>query len=821
MKKQWAMALILAIMLFAPAADAKDVTAPVFEDFFDFTSLAPGTAGAINISDGFIELRQNDGSITAEVAPDDRYGTSMKLTSVQSANGAAVNPKFSISGTAVYGLSVYLTGPDATLRLAGKYRKASGTAWLNTPLEMREGKVVIFGSEIGTYENDTWYDIRLAMRFDTHQCDVFINGERRNPAPIELPADAVGMDYFNINAAQAKSAAESAEYLDNMTAYGSCCGEFTLSTSLDSELSAVNPKTVDTIELSFDRELLPETNVTDVISLQTADGTVVEDIKITPVQWGGYIRGAQLSLDAPLAANTDYRLTVSGAADLNGSPLSAQVAFTTIDDRPVLQIGADTDFAQMPENVNVKFSLLKKNLDGYTTLQFYCNGALVGQTGIEADDFDVQIAGGKNEIYAVATGSGDALVSNTATVYGIAYQVNEEVLFQSFLNADSLGTFPNFGPGAGDLSVVYTDDAHQNSLRFLGKQSQGSNTNTYINTPNFKGKTGITLIEGDFRWDILAPLKQAVTNFKVSTKESGEIFFAPINITVDGAMVLTYGNGQELTLVEQVDTGGRWYAMRVYVDCINKDITVVIDNELKAYRLPLSNQDVTDIAYLHLSIGGFNADYETLFYLDNLKINKVSAPCTVTSPQADTTIHYAAGTEIVLQFSEPMQPTLLGTDTILLKDANGASVPYLPALSEDGTRYTLTIQTALSPNAQYTVSFTDRVKSANGGALTPESQVTVTTEKLPFGLDSFRLTQEGAAVTVRNRDAEERRVVLAAGIYTAANQLVGFNTASVVSTRDGMEFVIPLPKDAISADRQVRVFLLDNMTELHTLDMIR
>lgn len=821
MKKQLTMALALALAMLAPAVQAKEVSAPVFEDFSGFTSLAPGTAGAVNICNGFIELRQNDGRITAETAPDDRYGTSMKLASVRSANGAAVNPKFGISGSAVYGLSVYLEGPDSTLRLAGKYRKASGTAWLNTPMEMKDGKIFVFGSEMGTFDRGTWYGIRLAMRFDTHQCDVYLNGEKINAAPVGLPADAVGMDYFNINAAQAMSAAESAAYLDNMTAYGSCCGAFTLSTSLDGELSAVNAKTLDTITLSFDRELLPDADVTEIVSLQTADGAAVEDMTVTPVLWGGYIRGAEISLGTGLSANTRYRLAVANAADLNGNELSDTVDFTTIDDRPVLQIRADTAFSQLPENVKVNFSALKKNLDGYTSLQFYCNGALAGQTTIDADGLDVQIAGGENEIYAVATGGGAEIVSNTVVVRGIAYHVNEEVLLQNFQSADSLGTFPNSGPGAGELDVVYTDDIHQNSLRFLGKKIQGDNTNTYVNTPSIHGKTGINLIEGEFRWDALAPLKQAMPNLKVKTTENKEIFYAPINITAGGALTLTYGNAQELTLIDQIDTSGRWYALRLYIDCVNKDITVIIDDELKAYRLPLSNPNVADIAYMHISVGGFNEDYETLFYLDNLKINKVSVPCMVSSPQADTVVGYAAGTELVLQFSEPMQLESLGVDSILLTDVNGGSMSYTPDISADRTRYTLRLQTALLPNAQYTVQFSDRVKSANGGTLTADSRVSFTTEKLPFGLDSFRLTQNGAAVTIRNRGGEQRSIVLAAGIYTAANRLVGCNFVSAVSTRDGMEVSIPLPIGAIEKDCQVRVFLLDNLTELNTLDMIR
>lgn len=837
---KFGIAFILAAVMFAPVVHAKTVTKPVFEDFSTFTSIAEGTSEAINFCDSFIELRQNGGRITADTASDNKYGISMKLTSVQSSNGAAVNPKFGISGSSVYGLSVYLTGDDSTLRLAGKYKKSSGTAWLSqNPIEMKDSKIYVFGSEMGTFAKNTWYDIRLAMRFDTHQYDVYINGVKINPSPISFSSDAVGMDYFNINAAQAKSANESAEYIDNMTAYGSCCGDFTVSTNLDGELDAVNPKTTDKITLNFDREMLPGVNLEDIVALQTEDGADVDGVTLTPVIWGGYIKGAEISLGSGIAPNTSYKITLSGAEDLNGNSLSDEITFTTIDDRPVLSVSMDSEFNEIPENVKVKFNLVKKNFDEFSDLKFYCNNELIGKADASAENFTALISGGENEVYAVASGAGGELVSNTVIVTGITYNVNEEVFSNNFDGTNPLSSFSSSGSGAGELNVELIDNEYKNSLKFLGKKSQNDSTNTYVNTQTFNGKTGINMIEGDFRWDKLASTTQAMPNFKVKTNENKEIFFAPITINSSGSMILTYGSSQTITLIEQIDTTGKWYNIRIYFDSINKDITVIIDNELKAYRLSLSNQNVTDIAYLHLSVGGFSEDFETLFFLDNLKINKVSTQCSVTSPQSDSVISYDAGTAVELNFTEPMNIDMLSAENIILKSADGNSIGYVPSFSGDGKTYTITLQEALIPDKEYTIEFTDKVKSANGGKLAEGSTVSFTTQKVPFGLNSYQLKRGNSVlgdisdvnsgdeitinINVRNRNNENKTVKLAAGWYTASNKLAGFNTVTVTSTTDGIVFPITMtaPDDVSDIQYELHIFLLDNFTDLTTEDFIK
>ena len=170
------LAIMFAMLMLTSTAYAKGVTSPVFENFDTFQSIPDGTAGSVSFCDSYIQMFVNKGKITADTAEDDKYGTSVKLTSVTDSSGAALNPLFALEKNAVFGFSIYLTGEDSALRLAGKYQKASGTGWM-MPMEMKNGKIYALDKELGTYEKNVWYDIRFALRFETHECDVYVNGE--------------------------------------------------------------------------------------------------------------------------------------------------------------------------------------------------------------------------------------------------------------------------------------------------------------------------------------------------------------------------------------------------------------------------------------------------------------------------------------------------------------------------------------------------------------------------------------------------------------------------------------------------------------------
>ena len=831
------LAIMFAMLMLTSTAYAKGVTSPVFENFDTFQSIPDGTAGSVSFCDSYIQMFVNKGKITADTAEDDKYGTSVKLTSVTDSSGAALNPLFALEKNAVFGFSIYLTGEDSALRLAGKYQKASGTGWM-MPMEMKNGKIYALDKELGTYEKNVWYDIRFALRFETHECDVYVNGEKINTSPLGFSGEALKMAYFNINAARAVSDGESAEYLDNMTAYDSNCGNFKMTSSIDSELFAVNPKTTNEITLNFSRELLPGEDINSYMRLEN-NGADVADAEITPIIRGGYVSGAKISVPQGLKENEDYKIVFEGASDLNGESLKDEISFKTIDNRPVLGILADTEFEKLPENVKVNFKLTKKNFEDCEEIDIYLNGEKVKTIDASEDSFDVMIGGGSNEIYAYAKCGGEDVMSDTLVIEGIKYSTNEEQLINNFDGSNPLTSFMNSSAGAGELKVEFTDNEHGKSLKFLGKQTVGDNKNAYVNTQKINGKAGIVMFDSEFRFDELAPVNSALPILKAITSANKEIFYGPVQIKSSGQMVLQYGSGQEKVLIDKIENDGRWYHFRMYFDCVNKEITVIVDDELKAYRVPMSNGDITDISYLHITAGGFESDMETLIYMDNMKIIRVSSDfaaelTTDTEQQA-----YEPGSKAVIEFSEPMNTSFLTAENILVKASDGSLCAYTPQLSEDGKTYTMVFDEGLQPDTAYTVEIGSRVKSANGGKYAADKELSFTTQKYPFGINGYRLKQNGKYLeklsdaaagediiletVIRNRNKETKNAVIAAGWYTALNSLSGFNAVSVTSSADKEVFsmTMTLPEGIPADGCELRIFLTDGFDSLNMYDTLK
>ena len=110
------------------------------------------------------------------------------------------------------------------------------------------------------------------------------------------------------------------------------------------------------------------------------------------------------------------------------------------------------------------------------------------------------------------------------------------------------------------------------------------------------------------------------------------------------------------------------------------------------------------------------------------------------------------------------------------------------------------------------------------------------TEKTPIGLEYFVMKQGGKTlaalseaapseevtlqVKVRNRNAEQLQAKLAAGIYKQNFQLTGFNFVSVSGSEVGKTYTITVkaPADVKTGNYKVRLFLLDNFTELSVAD---
>ena len=814
--------LLAAALLIAPAAQAKEVISPVFEDFSTFTSMDAGDASKKTFNTYF-DYQQNAGRITAEQATDGKYGKSMMVTMPKSGTTPFMNSNTQLNGNGVFGFSIYLNDSPVGRRVNGKDLTGQ---WMNSMFDMNYNKIYSAGQQVATYENFNWYDVRVAFQFDKQSYDMYINGKKVNSAPLTLKDSAKGIQYFNFAGDPDPNATrDSVTYFDNIVAYGESGGAFGATTSIDKELGAVDTS-IQQITVDFNHEVLTE-DITQNVLLQNAAGAPVEGVTVTPKMKAGYYGGAVLTLSQRLSPQAGYKIVLNGLSDMLGGTLNKEIPFTTIDDRPVLEISPETAFETLPAGVKVKFSLTAKNLGGFSKIEIYRNGEKTGETEIGADSFSVPVTGGKNEVYALAVGEASSIESNKAVLNGVAYNTLEPILRTDFSGQNIFDGFPNYGAETGTLAAGTVDQAHGTSLKFVGNGEKAP----YVNAPNMDGRSGIAMAEAEFYWEDIGTNNRDIFPIKVNP---GQKWFSPVKLQNSGSLILQDQDQKNLVLVDKVEAK-KWYKIRIYYDFRNKDITVVVNDELAAYRIGMFDQSITDILYTTVNTGPVAPPETSTFYLDNVVIAMTAPEVTVSSPSEGKIVPYE-NSAIEITFSEAMNLQSVQKENIILLDAAGNPVAYDGTYSEADKRFTLTPTEALIPNTQYQIKFREALKSLNGGSVSAERIVEFLTEKTPFGLESFLMKQGGKTlaalseaspgeevtlqVKVRNRNAEQLQAKLAAGIYKQNSQLTGFNFVSVSGSEVGKTYTITVkaPADVKTGNYKIRLFLLDNFTELNVAD---
>lgn len=534
------------------------------------------------------QSRGNDSAVAGAVAPDDKYGTSIKfditpgITDNGYMNMFHTTAKSNTTNNLVFGMSLYLDKDmDYNTHFRARGIKGSWDVQRDMGYMMK-----IAGSEITVNEKPLaqvdatgWYEFRAYLNFRDGYYVITCTDAKG--AVHQSPAVRVQGRVDGFNFAQLQNYAAASDYsiyVDNVRIYYEADYSNPAQFSFDEDYN---------IAIDFNAEAVETENAavsfTNLYTEETSGA--YEYIKND----NGFITGIKIT---PETASSNI-LSVSGLKTVYGSEINF-TDYISADYRDYVRLISDYDAALKHIAGDVKYFTVDAT-DG--EVAYYNNGALVGYaTG--GEKIAVTLENGINSIEAK---KGDATFKYT-DIYAdgwnlVATPFNETfdtgALSQSYVATVAADTFEQNVAG-NETYALYFPGAEGEGNKIVPGAQLGYGSSKYLITYSY-----------DVYFKDSINVEQTLGNLKMDSSTWLDAFI----LCTDGS-IKTY-------LTKKVMPAGtivpnKWYNIKVILDSVNDVTALCIDGEMVSCYVPYTGFDALN--YAPVVVG-------TPLYMDNYQIN--------------------------------------------------------------------------------------------------------------------------------------------------------------------------------------------------------
>lgn len=772
-----------------PDYDVNDLTALFEEDtspapastipfFYDMENVAVGSP--LN-SHGYVNGMKDqwgDKIVTGEMAKGSGNENNHGRSLIVQPNGY-VNFGTELKKNAVMGISAYVD--ENSYFICNSMTKNDGadgkqTTTIGDMLKVQKLKLSLKGSTNTVDVPKGWNDFCVAFDYGTHTVTLWMNGQKCYTWTDDRDTKFTKTEYFNLNNRNFDWCTEIA--LDDFYLYYAADA---VPKGVD-ENGVVEPD-IDEYVVDMGGRIFAADKAAAAV-IKDIDGNVVSGD--CTIKTDGYKNLISIPITSALEPAETYTVSFVGVQDAFGAAVTKEITFQTRDTNPKVSIScSETDMVQA--GTTVSLTLAADNLDAKDEVEVYCNGEKVQTLKPSDKTFSITLAAGENKIYAKSKNKG--VTSEEIVLKAFEYNTTSTFCDVDFEDEDDL-TDIGGTDSDGTREVIDIGGEHKHVLKMT--LPQGKSASPYIWASATANKNGIVTYEADYYF-------VTKVNFNLFPVHNGTEYAVPFSVN---QCVLT-AFGEEVMTFETE----KWYHIKVMYDTINDTASLYVNGEPKVSEKK-NTLDKKWTQITRCSVGFHSkAQNDYIWYMDNLKTSMVTKPYTFTISE---TVPYENG-NVTLTFSEPMKEDALSGITVT--DANGAQVtPKSAAYDSDTRTYTLTMGTLL-PNAEYTVTVPDSVKTTlgQGGVGTT---ATFMTEKAPFAIDSVGVwdTASERNITVRLQNkSDEKQVAQAVICLYRGNKLADVRLVNVDTTKSLRA------KGSFSsdyADCTVEVYLIDTLPQI-------